>query len=226
MPYLRLFYARLRLILLEPVAFFRGQAISMTLSEALAMGLLCHWIGFALQSVWNEIFGVILSDAFKGFHFPTGSFSDIDGAARQIPFLNNIFSGLRSGLSSAFLSAGWVFLDPFKILVFTCIKSLVFFAMARLLIAESERPRWVTIETVLKLTSIALVPSIFSFIPFFGGLISSIGGVYLLVLGFKEYFMISTSRALLVTFFPWLLMAGILMIGLISAGVFALSFFF
>lgn len=200
-----------RSLFLEPTIFFRKKFVLISLSEALAIGLLSFWLSAIFSFFFHSLLMMSMMEVFS------------DWVGHYV-FLENIFpQSLQQGRDFLF-DAGILLLKPFFALVILFFHSLMLYVSARIFISTNGED--LTQKNCLKILSFAIVACWFSVIPVLGVLLSFFVFLALTVIGIRECFKVSTSRALLVALLPKFFLFFILLFLLALGLMLAYSLFF
>ncbi len=198
-------------IISRPAAFFRrfSQQRPST-AYALTFALVTHWLGKALQSLWA--FSMLHSfESWAGRLFQWGNRWDLEishpgRAAELLEWRDRVWHW--------FVGAGSVILDPFFTLLSILFTSLLVLVGVKLLVPRNA-PR-ADYSSTVQLICFGLTPSILSAIPFIGPFAAALGIVIVTTIGAREWYQVSTGRAVAIAIFPKLLFFGFLLIGLMG----------
>jgi hypothetical protein len=216
---IRAYFQNLKAILLAPSKFFRDMPLTGGLSGPLAFALVTHWIGSAFSFLWAQLAGNAIEHAAGRFmHFSSsfsnsGSGGDIDSPAR---FNQWIEAKQRIGhlLWHWMWGTGSIILDPFSTLFAIFFTGTFVYVGARLLV-NSSRQSEVSYESAIRLVAYGLSPAILAAFPFVGSFFATLYVLVVTIIGARELYRISNSRAVLVALFPKLLFLGIIAVGLL-----------
>lgn len=192
--------------LFEPARFFRQDLPAMKVSEILAFGIANSWAAAACSFFLHTLNSLLLSRMLEGW------------MQRMLSEENGYEMW---GISEkAFLrQSGSLILSPFFYLLHVVLFGFMLFLFSRLLIedrADAAEP--VTFQGSMKIQAVALVGNWFMVVPVFGGILSLVASMVLVVTGVRERFGVSTRRATAVVLAPYLL--------LILAAIFLVLFAF
>jgi hypothetical protein len=184
------------------------------LAKPLAFALTTHWLGSAIGFLWQHFLGGSVSRFLKTvFQSSSRWGTDIDYSGRYASLLT-----IKERLMGWFFGVGPVLLDPFFTLASIFFAAGLIFIGARILISSKpSRQEFypITYESAIRITAYGLSPAILSAIPLFGTILAPIYTFILTVIGIREAYRTSTSRAILVALFPKLLIPGIIGAGVI-----------
>jgi len=229
------FYLDLIHVLTEPRYFFQHRYPEMSLSNALAFGVLVNWIAATLNWITRFVHHETLMDGFI----------KIKEKLQELPFWKNIpddfWSQGADRLSARSFFPDWVteilaiLISPFQSLIHFCVYGFILFLGGYLLISKNEENAStdpVVIRSFVKLVCISaapyLVASILGFLPI--GLGTFIGWIYsiaILAIGMMVRFRISGLRALTIMVLPtfagiallilFLMFCAVLVFGLLAS---------
>jgi hypothetical protein len=214
---IRAYFRNLQTILLTPSKFFRDMPLTGGLSGPLAFALVTHWIGSSLGYLWSQLAGNIIQHmAGRFMHFSStfsgsGSGNEIDAPARFSQWMETK-QRLGHLLAHWMWGAGSVILDPFTTLVAIFFTGTFVYVGARLLV-NSSRQSEVTYESAIRLVAFGMSPAILAAFPFVGSFFAALYVLVVTIIGAREVYRVSNSRALLVALFPKLLFLGIIAVG-------------
>jgi hypothetical protein len=234
------YFRDLKKVTFEPTKFFRALPVSGGIGGPLAFALVTHWIGAGLGYFLDSFtgnFGERMMHQMVQFssHYSTrySGTGDIDAPMKMA---NNWMQGLNQGQKFAdwIWGSGGTLLDPFFTLVIILFTSFFVFIGARLFVTPSPAaparagggyedirfPAGVTYESALRVVAYGLSPAIFAGIPYFGWIASWVFVPIVTIIGAREIYRISPSRATVVGLFPSLLFLGILSLGLVIVMMF------
>lgn len=184
----RAYLHRVKILLTSPGRFFREEFPSLSLSEALAFGLVSGWISAAISFALETLNSLLLVSLF-------------DQWVQRLFASDEAFSFLGLSGSSFLWSAGFLLLAPFFFLVRLLLGSVVLYLFARLLIDDEANA--VNFRSVLGLRACAFGGQWFGIVPFVGGLLAFIANLALLISGVRERFQVSGRRAAVVVLAPY-----------------------
>lgn len=215
------FLGNVKTILLTPSRFFRDMPLSGGLTQPLAFALVTHWIGSVIGYFWATLAGSTVERMASHFVQFSGQGTDIDSAARMSQWLQ-IQQRAAHLFWSWFWGAGSILLDPFKTLITIFVTSAFVYVAARLFVNSSKQSE-VTYESSIRIVSYGMTPAILAALPLFGGFASSIYVMVVTIIGAREVYRTSSSRAILIVLFPYLLFIGIIGLGILLAVVAAVK---
>lgn len=226
------YFEKLRMILVEPHKYFRQLAYAggHPLSDALLFTIITHWIGSALQNLWQTSLGHFLSrysDQISNAFLGLNSEGTISYEKRNS--ILDILQQAKGTLFSWIWGTGSLILDPFFTLIKLSFTGLIIFIAAKLIIGEVREPatalemeagiqppsKPITYESILILLCYATAPIILSGIPLVGGLAASLYAFILTVIAIKEYYKTSNGKSVVVALFPQLLLWTFVFIGIL-----------
>jgi hypothetical protein len=199
------YFERLWKILAHPALFFRELPQDEALAGPLAFALVTHWLGSAFNYLWHLAIGVSMTDFMQDLMMRAGDSIQIDNPGRNAQLLQ-----LRDQVTSWFFSASSIITDPFFTLVSILFTSSLVFIGARILVPRKTN---VNFSSAVKIISYGMTPAILAAIPALGGAIASFYTVIVTIIGAREVYRISNTRAFFVALFPKVLFVGILMFG-------------
>ncbi len=196
-------------VLFSPVRFFRYDLPAMDTATALTFGVGNAWAAsiaaFFIQTLNTLLVAQLLDRWMQRL------LSDEDG-----------FSVWSLSPRSFLWTSGLTLLGPFLYLIQITVGGFGLYLFARLLVEErADAPEQVTYEACLRIQSAALVSEWYSLVPVFGGLLSFIAGLVLLVTGVRERFGVSTRRACAVVFAPFVMLVFVIVVFLVLAALMA-----
>ncbi len=205
------YFHKLWAILTRPSSFFgtlsqladsRGR---LGVTAPLVFVIVTHWIGSALQYIWQSAVGGVFEPYFRNAFKIADHLADVDNPGRSA-----VFAEVRERLLHWIMGVGSVILDPFWTLASVLFTSFFVFLGARLLVSPGKdgAPREVNYESALIVVCYGMAPSILSGLPIAGGFIASFLTVIITVVGARAYYRTSTPRAAVIALFPKLLFAG------------------
>lgn len=209
---------------LHPHDFFKDKSREQTSnSSVIAYALVTHWIGTAIAYFWQQWLGgsflkliqplLLLS---KDLYTPFEN-SDIDSEA-SIQFLNQ----LQTNVQTWIWGAGSVITDPIVTLVKIYFTTTLVLMGCKLLIPHTQRNNSessrhihdVNFLAALKIVCYGMTPGILIVIPIAGIPLAAIFSSLTMIIGAKELFHISYTRATIIALFPKLLFLMVLFSGL------------
>jgi len=216
----------LRSILFSPRVFFKNlKPYEHKLSYALAFALIINWAGSFFSYFWEKILLITPAPTsqfnLNGFSFQTSS--------RSQPFSNS--SSLLNWIEDILP----IILNPFITLAVIFLSGFIIYIAARLFIPNEKLTRvdrQLNFESIVKIICFTSAPGVFLIVPFIGSSISVLYTSVLLVMGIYYCFQISIFRALIIAFFPLVLMflifilAGLALLTLLVSLVISAFYFF
>jgi hypothetical protein len=175
-------FVTLKEVILSPGRFFRNMPVSGGLTGPLLFALIVVTIGLTFHSMWS----LLLRGPFHAFMF-----SEIHP---------NGASGVRG-----FLSLPSALLTPLKMIFCLFIVSGLLHFVLRLLGGAARG-----FEATFRAASYSASPFVFMILPF-GAPIAGLWTLLLTVIGLKEAHGISTGKAAVAVFFPFILICGIML---------------
>jgi hypothetical protein len=218
---IRNYFLTLFRVLIHPTQFFRNLPVQDGLTKPLTFALVTHWVGSALGFLTHLNFPSLVLQFLPQFTKVTDDL-EIDQMERGAEFLD-----VKNRLFEWFSGIAPVLLDPFITLFSILLTSFLVFIGARILISPKKTSRLteVTFESAVIIVSYGMAPSIFSAIPFVGSVVASFYTLITTVVGAREVFGTTTSRAIYIALFPKLLMGGVFLAGIVSIILLALKMF-
>ncbi len=217
LDWIRTYITTTRELLTQPSAFFRTHAQDRGIAGPIFYALVTHWIGTAVQFVWvTWLGGKILPTLAHWLNNLKQATQEISG--RSIEDLDQLDSlgrhatstldPIKEKLGAWVLGAGPVLLDPVKELFSLLFLSGVIWIGARILISPGKEgaPSEIKYESALQIICYASAASILYVIPLVGPALSGFFGFVLATLGAREVWRIGTLRALVIAFFPNILL--------------------
>ena len=214
------YFKTVKTILLTPTKFFRDLPLSGGLTRPLTFALITHWIGAAFTYIWSMLAGNSVEHLAKYIKFSTHS-SDIDSAARVSQWLE-VQNRATHLFLNWFWGAGSIILDPFKTLVTIFVTAAFVYVAARLFV-NSSRQTDVTYESSIRIVSYGMTPAIIAAFPFVGMFAAKLYVLVVTVIGAREAYRTSSTRAMLIVLFPYLLFIGIIAMGVFLLALVALK---
>lgn len=215
-------------LLKTPSAFFKQMPVTGGLSRPLAFALVNHWLGSALAFFWAET-----SDPARGIlgglaRWFQSFISQHFGKDNDLSFLPMAQEG-KSWFQSRDQWLNWysgmesVLIDPFFTLASILFSSVFVFIGARLLVSppRAGHLQEVTYESTVRILCFGLTPSLLLGIPYLGGVLSSFFCVIFTLIGAREVYRVTSTRALFIVLFPKLIFFGIIGLGLVIIALIA-----
>ncbi len=206
---LRALLGRCQRILFDPSRFFRFDFPGMNLSESLAFGIGNAWasagIAFFVQTFNSLVLSRLLERWMQRLLASESGFELWGLTANQFLF-----------------SSGALLLAPFLFLFRAFFASLLVYLFARLLIEDRPgAPEQVNFRSVFKIEATSLAGNWFAVVPVFGGFLSFVVSMILVVTGVRERFGVSTRRATAVVLAPWMFLffAALLFVLAVMIGI-------
>lgn len=214
LDWIRNYLVQLKAVLFQPTRFFRAFDVTTGLGSILAFALITHWIGSALQFIWQSLTWNQMEQFFRLLLQQYQNKSQIHGVRSSI---------LQTGGEQFihwFIGVGSILTDPFVTLMSAAFFSSLIYLGARLFIGNAGfnglEVRW---KTVFMIYCFALAGSIFRGIPFLGNMVASVWSFVIGMVAFEQVFKVSRLRAAGVMFFPSLLFLFVLVVVLLLFGV-------
>jgi hypothetical protein len=201
-------------ILLQPSQFFKNVPLKGGMSGPLTFALVTHWIGSAFSYLWALLAGGAIQNLVGRYvHFTSQSSlsGDIDSPAR-VSHLFEAQQKIAQVFWHWFWGTGSIILDPFMTLFSIFFTAFFVYVGARLFV-NSLRQNEVTFESAVRLIAYGLTPAIIAVFPFLGAFVAAIYILVVTIIGAREMYQTSNSRALLIALFPKLLFFGIIALG-------------
>ncbi|MFZ9595771.1 MAG: YIP1 family protein [Bdellovibrionia bacterium] len=209
--WLKDYFCTLVSLLTHPERFFRSLPKQPNASQALAFALVTHWIGTAASTLWKLGVGHEPQDFIQTWFLKFMS---------QSGPISSSWNALQTPFSSWLFSTSGVLIDPFVSLGALLVSTALAYPVAYLLIPNRSQ---LTFLALLVPYCYAMGSSIFLALPWIGAFLSGLSGILLTILGIRQRFQISTSRAALIFLSPWLvsvffllLIFGLLVIGFLG----------
>lgn len=195
--YFRDLLGRCQRALFEPSRFFRYDLPPMKLSEALSFGIGNAWaaafLAFFVQTFNTLVVGQLLESWMQKMLQAEEGFA---------------IWGLSP--TSFLYSSGALLLAPFLFLVRAFLTTVWLYFFARILIEDrADAPEPVTFRGAFRIQAVALTGQWFSVVPIFGGFLSFLVNMILVVTGVRERFGVSTRRALAVVLAPYFVLLAL-----------------
>lgn len=209
-------------VLTRPSDFFRQMPIQGGLTRPLTFALITHWIGTALAHLWKSAIGGAFSQHLKDLLRVASDLSDADPFART-----QVLNSFHDQVMPWIAGTGSVLLDPFITLFSILFLSLFVFIGARILVplGREGTPHEIPYESAVRIICYSTAPSIFSAIPIFGPLLSTLLSVVISIIGAKRVYRVDSFRAAIIALFPNLLLFGIILMGLAAVIFLAVKIF-
>lgn len=209
------FWNAVRDIVFHPARFFSSHAQLIVseggLSSALAFAVIIQWLASFFNFVWRSTVGVLLQNHMDDLLRIAGD------VMQKPPGMSESLEELRSRAIEFLFGAGAIVLTPFTTLLKLAFVAVFVHAAVRFFMKESaDRPH--SYATTLKILAYASAPWILCVIPGFGMLLAYILSFAAAVIGIREVYRTSTSRAVVAVAFPELL----LMVFFLGVGVLVL----
>lgn len=220
---IRIFFNTLKATLFSPRIFFKNLELDKhELSHVLAFALCISWIGAFFSFFWNNLFNLKMNEKITSFR--------VDG----LPF-GSSSSFFNEKLQETPALLGWmsdvwpVVLSPFTTLFQIFISSIMIYVAAKLFISE-EKLRYtrnsLNYSSILKIMGFSLAPAAFHIIPFIGSAIATLYTGILIIYGISYSFNVSTSRSVLISFFPIIIVFAVFAAASIAVLTLIVSLFF
>jgi hypothetical protein len=209
-------------ILTQPSVFFRSLPLRGGVAGPLAFALITHWMGSAVAFLWRLSVGGALGGYFEQMLRMAGDVAEVDNPGRNTQLLQ-----ITERIKHWVWGAGAVIVDPFTTLLQILFISFLVFVGARLLVTPGKNgaPREITFESALRIVCFGLTPSILAVLPLFGGPVAYIYRIIVTVIGAREAYRISGTRATLVALFPQVLLLSGILLALFAVTVAFIKFF-
>jgi hypothetical protein len=190
---LRTWARRSARVLMEPARFFRVDYPALDTPTIVALGVGNAW----LASV--AAFFVQTINSFLVAHF-------LDRWMQRIVASEDGLSVWGLSPKGFLFTSGVTLLGPFFFVFEALLGAFGLYLFSRLLIEDRDgAPEPVTYTAALRIRSTALVAEWYSLVPVFGGVLSAVATLVLLVTGVRERFGVSTRRASAVVLAPYFL---------------------
>lgn len=216
------YFGKVWAIMTRPRAFFRAMPLSGGVAGPLAFALVTHWMGSAASLLWRLLAGGALEGYYRQFMQLAGDVAEIDNPGR-----NAQITQMSDRITHWALGTGSVLVDPFLTLVQILFVSFLVFIGARILVTPGKdgAPREITFESALRVVCYGMTPAILAVLPVFGTPISYLYQVAVTVIGAREAYRISGTRAMAVAFFPQILLLAIVFSTLAALAMAVFKFF-
>ena len=211
------YFGQLRRILTHPKIFFRELPVHGPITGALVFALVTQWIGSALSFLWHSATGDAVGGYVKGL-FRMADGYGIDSAGRGSSFLNSpMLLEVREHLLHWMWGTGSVILSPFLTIASIFFTSCIVYIGARIFVTPGKNgaPSEINFESAVRLMCYGMAPAILAGIPFIGGIASGFLIAIITIIAMKEFYRISTSRAVAVALFPKILFFGTIAVGIL-----------
>ncbi len=222
LAWIRRYFLDLRSILTHPVAFFRRVPLTGGLSGPLAFALVTHWIGSAFEYLWHSAFGGLFAHRFDQALRSLEALPEVESLGRGA-----VYQQFRQVFMEWVWGTGSVLLDPFWTVLGIFWSALFIFIGARLLITPGHNgaAREITFSSAVRIVAYSLTPAIFKAVPGVGSLAAVLGTWILSVIGAREIYRTSTTRAIFVGLFPQTLLLGLVLMILAVGAALMLGLF-
>ena len=219
MSQIRWYFHTVWRILSSPTQFFQSMPVAGGMSGPLAFALVTHWVGSSIEFIWTAVFGIGAGTSFKKlmklFIEKGGRWSgeeDYTYYYQKLPWIAE-----DDRLSDIYWGLGTIVLDPFSTVLSILFTAFFVWLGARILVSPARAGdlQEITFESVVRVISYGLTPSLFLGLPLLGGMISSLYVLVITVIGVREIYRVKPGRALAIVLFPKLLFFGIISMGLI-----------
>lgn len=216
------YFGDLKAVLTQPTAFFRRVPLTDSLSRPLAFALVTHWIGVAIEHLWQAALGGLFATRFEQILKRFETLPEVESLGKGATYqqFRQAFLDWIWGTSSILLDPVWTILGIFWVAIWV-------YAGARLLITPGRTGanREITFHSAVRIVAYGMTASIFRAVPGVGSLAAAIGTWVLTVIGAREIYRTSTTRAVFVGLFPQMLLLGVFLIALIGFAAIVFGFF-
>lgn len=216
------YFSDLKTVITQPTAFFRRVPLSGGFTGPLAFALVTHWIGTAFEYLWHSAFGGLfagrIDQALRSFE----SLPEVESLGHGA-----VYQQFRQVFMEWVWGTGSVLLDPFWTVLSILWTGAFVFMGARLLITPGRDGaiREITFESAVRIVAYATTPAIFKAVPGVGNLAATVGCWILAVIGAREVYRTSTTRAVFVGLFPQTLLFGVILLVLAAIAALVLGLF-
>lgn len=217
MIFIRRYFETLWAIIRTPKKFFHEMPLGGGLAAPLSFALVTHWLGAFGGYFWRMILGT--DSLLQSWWRSRIDSADVD----TIDDYSWMADSLNQWSKQFFWNAGAVVLDPFKTLFSLLMGALFVFLGARLLVnpGRDGAPWEIRYEGALRILAYSMASSIFLVLPIGGEFLSWITMMIFSVIGAREVYRVETGRAMIIAFFPSVLLTLAIAIA-IALGAFAL----
>lgn len=199
------FWSATRDIIFRPTAYFSKNAgellASGSLSSALAFAVIIQWLASFFNFLWRSTAGIIIQSRVDDFFRIAGDIMSSNPAAPSV--LEDIDQVRRHAIEF-FFGAGAIILTPFSTVIKLALIALFVHAAVRFFMKDVQG-RSHSYSTTLKILAYSSAPWILCVIPGFGLILAYVLSFGASVVGIREVYKTSTSRAVLAIIFPELL---------------------
>lgn len=200
------FWKTLRDIILRPSQFFSTHASQLIskdgLSSALAFAVIVQWLASFFNFIWRSAIGAFFQQRMGDL------FQIANDVMETGPAVTQGLDQIRGRAIEFLFGAGAIVLAPFMTLIKLSVVALFVHAAVRFFTKETEgRPH--SYGTTLKILSYASAPWILCVIPGFGMLLAWILAFTAAVIGVREVYRTTTTRAAFAVAFPELLLLSL-----------------
>jgi hypothetical protein len=208
------YVATLKETLLHPRRFFRNVPLapSAGLAGPLAFGLVSHWLGRAVEQLWN--LGLNLQSSNWADNW-LGGFNQVEVLGRAARWHE-----ARARFQEWLHSVGSVVADPFIAVLMILAGALFLYLSARIFIgsgsdsseiAAIDRPtRKITFDSSLRIVAYSQAAALLAIVPGWGGTLAWIGTLALTWFGTREIYNVSGGRAAITVLFSKITVAFIM----------------
>lgn len=205
---LRRFWTTLSGVILSPSRFYRDMAPAVVgqggVSSALAFAIIVQWLAAFFNFVWKSVLGAALGSRAEDF-----------GRIVSDVFMNNAGQGaidsldrVRQQLLDFLFGAGAIILTPFTALFKLVVFAALIHVAVRFFMRDAQgRPQ--SYSATLKILAYSSAPWILCIIPGLGVLLAWILVFFAAVIGLREVYQTTTTRAVFAVIFPELLFAAL-----------------
>jgi hypothetical protein len=176
-------------------------------THALAFALITHWLGESFNYLWRLVIGISVNDLLQSWLMRAGDSIQIDNPGRNAQWLQ-----IKDQLTQWMVSTGSILADPFFTLFSIYFAAFFIFIGARLLV---PRRTLVSLSSTVKIVSYGLSPAILAAVPALGAFVASVYTLILTIIGVREVYQISNTRAIVVALFSKFFLIFLLFFGII-----------
>lgn len=197
------YFSTLWTILTHPTKFFRDlQPDQVGVVIPILFAVLTHWLGSGLAYLWKMGFGKALEGRLSDFMI---AFEKLSTLEEDLP------AGTIEQMKDHFLTWVWgvgnVIIDPFLSVLSILVTSFLIWIASRILgdIRQPDADTRYSFDSAVTLVSYAYAPSILQGLPLVGGMVAGLFVFVVTYIGAREFYKVSSFRALIIALFPKLL---------------------
>lgn len=203
----------LKQVILHPTDFFSREAPQLvrsgSLSNALAFAVIVQWLAAFFNFIWSSSVGAMFQSRMSDFMKIASDVMSENGES-----FPQGFGEFKERVIEFFFGAGAIVLTPFTTLIKLAIMAMFIHAAVRFFFKEhADRPQ--SYNTTLKVMAYATAPWILCVIPGFGFFLGWVLSFFASVIGLREVYRTTTTRATVAVAFPELLFLAFLVVGMV-----------